>query len=85
MIPKALRDRPRLRASDGYYLETFYELSRGRSVGEVPQPISITAFKDYCELMGIRSVAERQALYQIVSRLDGIFLLKMTEKANQST
>lgn len=80
ITPRALLDRPPLRAADRHYLEAFYELSRGRSIGEVPQPIALTDFLAYCELMDIRSQEQRLKLYGLVAQLDSAYLNHFAER-----
>lgn len=80
MTPKALLDRPALQSSNRHLLEAFYELSAGRSVGEVPQPVSTTDIRSYCELFAIRSQDERDRLFKIVRRLDMVFLKHLAGK-----
>lgn len=79
-MPRALRDRPLLKAHNRRYLEAFYELSAGRSFGEMPQPIPTSEIARYCEFFRIDSQPERERLFVVLRRLDAAYLRRMAEK-----
>ena len=71
--PKALRDRPALQASNGHYLEAFYDLNAGRSYGELPYPIATSDILAYCELMGVAR-ARRPWWFTVLRALDSAYI-----------
>lgn len=82
--PKALRDRPALKDSLRHLLEAFYDLSAGRSVGEVPQPIQTADILAYCQLFEISSELERTRIFKTVRQLDGAYLKHHIDKTASS-
>jgi hypothetical protein len=79
--PRALRDRPALRAPYRHLLEAFYELSAGRSYGEVPQPLTLSDIRAYCEMFGISALPERERFFRAIRHLDVVYLREVTRKA----
>ena len=72
--PKALKDRPTLRDDLAHLMESFFELSAQRLVGETAQPLQISEVLAYVELLGIDSPIERERLFTMVRKLDAVFL-----------
>lgn len=83
--PPALRRRPTLKPLYRHLIEAFYEVSSGRAVGELPQPIATSDILSYCELMGIGSRPERQRLFVLFRRLDGVYLREAIKKLQSPT
>lgn len=80
--PKALLDRPTLKAPYRHHLEAFYELSAGRSRGECPQAITQEAIESHCRMWGLSSYAEREDLMRYTRLLDTAYLNHQIEKIN---
>jgi hypothetical protein len=81
MLPKALQDRPLLKPSNKPYLTAFYELSGGRSIGEVVQPISTSDLFTYMDGFGILDPEERGRFFTRVRALDSAYVKHMLAKA----
>jgi hypothetical protein len=77
--PKALQNRPTLKESDRHYIDAFYDLSAGRSIGEVIQPIGIRDIQAYCEMFGVTGTA-RENLFRVIRHLDATYLKHKAEK-----
>ena len=74
MVPKALQERPKVKAHLAYLLEAFHDLSSQRLVSQFPQPIQISEVMAYASLIGMDTPAERERLLDTVRILDAIYL-----------
>lgn len=79
-VPRALLDRPPLNPRNRHLLEAFYEVSAGRSIGEVPQPLRVSELLAYCQLTGVADSEERERLLRVMQRLDGVYLRHAVER-----
>jgi hypothetical protein len=79
-VPQALLDRPKLEPPNRIYIESFYELSMGRSMGEslagrFSQPLEVSEITGYAQkVLGMRSAEELDRFLGRVRRLDTAYL-----------
>jgi hypothetical protein len=78
-------NRPRLKAADGPFVDSFYALHAARSGGMGgPNAIPISEVLAYLQLMGIASVEARAKYLRLIQRLDSVYLAHAAEKAEQA-
>jgi hypothetical protein len=83
--PQALRDRPALQPQYRHLIEAFYEVSAGRSIGEIVQPLPASEIRDHILLvMGVESRDELDRLFQLMRRLDVVYVNDSAERAKQA-
>jgi hypothetical protein len=80
--PEALQRRPPLDAPLRWYLEAFYDLSRGRQItmgGAGPIPLS--EILAYMQMFEITDLDERASFLRTMGRLDAVYLEAQHKKA----
>ena len=76
MVPKALRNRPKLQDGLRYYWDIFWELNEGRQLTEkgFPQVLSWSDLKNYTALAAIKSPEVLQAISRNVRIMDKVYV-----------
>lgn len=80
VTPRALADRPLIRSHLAWYIESFYELSAGRDIGEYVPPLSAEEMLAYCQLVGLPDCRQRVRLFEVVRQLDLVYCQIQNEK-----
>lgn len=82
VAPGALRERPKLAGTQGYYKDVFSDLASSRTYTAegFACPILLSEVLAYCELFGIAGMEERDRLYRMVRAMDSAFCKVVSER-----
>jgi hypothetical protein len=79
--PKALQDRPALLPHLDIYWSAYRRMSRARRWNDgMPQAVAITECFGYCDGLGWRSPAFKEAMLDYVQELDDVFIEHHAQK-----
>lgn len=85
-LPPELAAKPRLDADAAEYFADFRMISAGREYNDLgAQAVKTSEILAYCQLKGITSAEDRQALLQMVRAMDSAYVQYMIEKRNQNS